>query len=363
MEVRTLRIKPLEPLLFRGPGEFDPSSRGVYSYASSLPIPRPSTIVGALITHLLIEDSYAKLIYANSVNSFSKLLECYSKALDDLGIIALRGPYLYNTQKNVAYVPVRFGAKLELIEYDVLRSFLTEDLLDALIEKRLDSDLLIKIEHYIRELTADEHKPSLSKLLKTGIMLCDRIKPASKTAREGYIYTAEQIVYRRYVEGMELELRLKLILSNDSPLNKLRLNKIVKIGGENKIASIHVDHEYKDEFDEIFSKIDSCIEYYLLLSPAPLKNVRDYLQGAIAYMGFIDTIGLGFSIARKIRKPIISALLEGSIVKTSRGSIERIPKSGLYGLLNVEDEELEVLARIGYATVIPIHGVEHVQRL
>jgi len=360
MEVKTLRIKPLESLLFRGPGEFDPSSRGVYSYAASLPIPRPSTIVGSLITHLLIGDSYAKLVYANSIDSFGKLLECYSKALDDLGIIALRGPYLYNTRRNVAYVPVRFGAKLELIEYDVLRYFLTKDLLDALLERRLDDDLLIKVEHYIRELTADEHKPHISKLLKTGIMLGDRVKPASKTSREGYIYTAEQIVYGRYVEGMELELRLKLILSSDSPLNRLRFDKIVKIGGENRVAGIHLDNEYKDEFDEVLGKIDSHIEYYLLLSPAPLKTVYEYLQGAIAYIGFIDTIGLGFSIARRIRKPIINALLEGSIVKASGGSPERILRSGLYGLINVEDEELGVLARIGYATVIPIHGVGYV---
>jgi CRISPR-associated protein Cmr3 len=360
MEVKTLRIKPLGPLLFRGPGEFDPSSRGVYSCASSLLMPRPSTIVGTLITHLLIEDSYTKLIYVNSVNSFGKLLECYGDALDDLGIIALRGPYLYNTRKNVAYVPIRLGARLELVEYDVLRSFLTKDLLDAFLEKHLDSDLLIKVEHCMRELTADEHKPPLSKLLKTGIMLCDRIKPASRTSREGYIYTAEQIAYHRYVEGMELELRLKLVLSSDSPLNRLQLNKVVKIGGENKVANIHVDPEYKDEFDEMFSKIDSHIEYYLLLSPAPLKTVHDYLRGAIAHIGFIDTIGLGFSIARRIRKPIISALLEGSIVKASGEYFEGILRSGLYELLNIDDKELEVLARIGYATVIPIHGVEYV---
>ncbi len=52
----TIGLKPLEPLMLRSSGEFDPSSRGVFAYASSLLLPRPSTFAGLLCS--LISEHY-----------------------------------------------------------------------------------------------------------------------------------------------------------------------------------------------------------------------------------------------------------------------------------------------------------------
>ncbi len=353
MKILTLRIKPMEPLLFRGPGEFDPSSRGVYSQALSLYLPRPSTIVGALISYLLIvkADKEPNLISrCTLLNSFNDYLECMGKALDSIGVIALRGPYLYDTSREAIYMPVRLGVKLRLVDYDQLCGYLynNKDLLDALLEHEIGEDKLMRLKWIERELERFEARGY--EILRTGVMLRDRLE-AGRIAREGYLYTVRYVAYHE-----NIELRFKVVLSESNSLESKEpsLDTSLNIGGERRIARIVLEHS-EDRINSVLSEKrgEADSEYYLLLSPMPLKN-RDVLQEN--YIGVLDIIGLGFSIARRRRKPLYPALLEGSILRVKPGKryLEGLLHHGLYNFLAVEDNELKVLARMGYASAIPL---------
>jgi len=87
----------------------------------------------------------------------------------------------------------------------------------------------------------------------------------------------------------------------------------INFGGENRIAKLEVD-DYK---------VDTSIEeeYYLTLSPIliPDEALDDLLDNISDYvtMGKVDKISLGFDIANTKRKEMLTAILEGSIVKRS----------------------------------------------
>ena len=348
IDIITVGIKPLEPLMFRGSGELDPSSRGVYSHALSLIIPRPSTITGALITYLLTQrPQLAK--YCTSISSFTDLLECYRRVLEEFGIYAVRGPYFYSSRKDVIYIPIILGDETLLVEYDQLRYYFLQehgDILRFFFEKNANEEFLLKFKHIEKELKANKLSLLQDKLFRTGIMLSDRTEYASKTTVEGCIYTVRYITY-----PFDIELRFKLIISNSSPLLDKELCTALKLGGDHRVAKFSLDCKCKDKVDGLLKLSSASTKYYLLLSPLPIKEYID-----VKYIGILDVIGLGFSIAKSRRKPLYPALLEGSIVKisTDKYCLEDLLKRGLYGLLGVKDEEFEALARIGYASFIPL---------
>ena len=349
MNIATLRIKTLEPLMFRGSGEFDPSSRGVYSYASSLYMPRPSTITGALISYFLTEESNFADRCTN-INSFNKLLECYKQILDWLGIHALRGPYLYSLPKNIIYVPIRLGNEMLLVDYYQLCYYMLQehgDLLKSILERDSNETSLLELKYVEKELRRYTIDLPNIRLLRTNTMLRGRSQGASKTAMEGYIYTSEYIAY-----PLDIELRFKLALSNNSPLKNSELDIALKLGGEHRIARVHLDHKCEDGIDKLFKLTNISAEYYLLLSPMILKGFS-----RIKYIGLLDTIGLGFSIAKRRRKPLYKALLEGTVIRVKqreRSLRKLLLEYGLYDFLNIYDSELQILARVGYASAIPL---------
>ncbi len=48
-----LEFRPLGPLMLRGPGEFDLSSRGTFSGAASMILPTPTTVLGAYLSNCI----------------------------------------------------------------------------------------------------------------------------------------------------------------------------------------------------------------------------------------------------------------------------------------------------------------------
>lgn len=344
MKLALARIKALEPLMLRGAGEFDPSSRGVYSYAASRHLPTPSTMIGALISNLHPSSATVK------PGSWRELLELYSKALDELGIEALRGFYVYCGGK--LYVPLTLGKRFMLTDSEALR-LLKPELLDSLISciekgrcSRETVEGLRSVEDSVKDRVL---KPVISE--RVGIALESRVdETPSKTVREGYIYTARYISY----PDPTAEIRFALLLKNTSR-ETISLGKEipVKLGGEQRIAKLRVDADS----DQIIRGLEELArrdhKYLLLTTPAPFRE--EHLNKTPKHIGKIDVIGLGYSLAARKRKPLYPALMEGSIVKVDRTITEETLKYGIYSLLGLhQDEEYKILSRIGYGTVIPL---------
>ncbi|MEM4563666.1 MAG: type III-B CRISPR module-associated Cmr3 family protein, partial [Thermofilum sp.] len=79
VSVYQVRVKPLEPLMLRGPGEFDPSARGVSASAVSQAFLAPSTVAG-LLTSLLLQQP------VKPVSSWMCYVERMLNLLNGLGI-------------------------------------------------------------------------------------------------------------------------------------------------------------------------------------------------------------------------------------------------------------------------------------
>jgi len=220
------------------------------------------------------------------------------------------------------------------------------DLLKSIFEEDSNEVSLLELKYVEKELRRYTINLSNTSLIRTGTMLQSRSQRASKTAMEGYIYTSEYIAY-----PPSTELRFKLILLNNSSLKHSELDIALKLGGEHRIVRVHLDRRCKDGINELFEHEDTYAEYYLLLSPMIL-----YKFNKIKYIGLLDTISLGFSMAKKRRKPLYKALLEGTVIRIKRRnhSLRKLLEHSLYSLLGIYNSELQILARIGYASAIPL---------
>ncbi|MEM2757055.1 MAG: type III-B CRISPR module-associated Cmr3 family protein [Sulfolobales archaeon] len=349
MEIALARVKFLEPLMLRGAGEFDPSSRGVYSYASSLYLPRPSTIVGSLITHLYPQSQ------VSTFQSFEDLLDFYGKALDYLGIKAIRGFHVYNGKNDKYCVPLVMDRKGSvLVDYDLVRSLnvnLLESLVGCTSSSQCSEGIVEELKLFKEGLRWSVLEPKVQE--RVGIALRTRLDvESSKMVREGYIYTAK---YVSYVDPV-LEIRFNIVLNNSNVggyPTLLGRDLAVKLGGEQRIAKIRVEGRDKitEKLKELTTKEH---EYYLLTTPAPINpGDEKRLHG---YIGRRDLIGLGYSLALKKRKPLYPVLLEGTIVKVRKiKPDEGTLHYGIYAILGLhEHHEYRTLGRIGYGTVIPV---------
>lgn len=350
----TLRIKPLQPLMLRGPGEFDPSSRGVFTHAVSLRIPRPSTIVG-LLSFTAIAMNLVKI--ANSVDSWSKLIKYYENIFQALGIEAIRGPYFYNTVNDKVYIPILLGRELLIVGYDEVRHYLCKwrgDIVGKYLSGSIDRSLLEDFREIIRELkTKAELKIRVDRRVGIGLKTraTDEYLPV-KTVKRGLIYEASFTSYPR-----DIEIRVKLIVRDHSVLaGALTTSKNpIRFGGEHRITLVTISNKH-DGYDEVVEKVyKNGFRYAILLSPTPIR-VEDIKQ--IKYIGRYDVIGFGYSEIVKRRKPIHQALLEGTIIPVPRKniSLSDMLKYGLYSLLNLNtrDDAYKAYATLGYGSFIPL---------
>lgn len=344
MRVALARVRLIEPLMLRGPGEFDPSSRGVYAYASSKYLPNPATVTGALISSF--HPHPEKL----SAPSWQDLLELYGKALDEIGVEAVRGFHICSEDNSECYAPLIMSFKRpELANYEILKT-LDAELLESIIScsrgGQCPGDVIGRLRDLEGRLRRSLLKPKVQG--RVGIALTSRLgEPPSKTAREGYIYTAEYMSY----PDVALEARFNVILKDDTPIPVGR-DFPVKLGGEHRIAKVRVEEREDPITEKLKQLVKGNYKYLLLTSPAPL-NIEDLKR--IQYIGRVGVAGIGYSLAAKKRKPLYTALLEGTIVKVERAKTgEDTLKYGFYAILGLRDKEYETLGRIGYATVIPI---------
>jgi CRISPR-associated protein Cmr3 len=349
LEILTLRIKPLEPLMLRRSGEFDPSSRGVYTYAYSLPVPMPSTVIGMLVSLLTPYTG----VDVRSVNSWSNLLELYSKALKSLGIAMIRGPYIYRETDNNIYIPLRLGKELTLVNYTYIASSLSSagnTIMRALTDgfEKLDLNELKKLSDLLKEVRSDAVGRGILEIYESwrvGIALVTRAESGAKTVREGYIYTA---IFASL--PIDAEIRFKIVAERSDWVK--HLPKVATLGGEQRFVRLEVSRD-RDKFDEAVESVASrsLPALAVLLSPMPLP-----VNTSLRYLGLEDVIGLGFSLAKQRRKPLYRALLEGSVLLlrkalTGWGDLDTY---SLMGLCSTQCDEFKVLSSIGYASFIPI---------
>ena len=79
----------------------------------------------------------------------------------------------------------------------------------------------------------------------------------------------------------------------------------------------------------------------------------------IPFIGEYTTIGYGFSIAKRRRKPISPCISEGSILKiTNEEKInhEEMLYYGLYSILDLtnRDDYYKYVGKLGYASFLPL---------
>ncbi len=354
MKVLALRFRPLEPIMLRGPGEFDPSSRGVYAYASSLRLPRPSVITGMLVSALVSANPSVRECF--DADNWEKLLkECYIRVFDELCIEAIRG--LYIVRRSRLFVPLILGKKVWLLDYYQAKGIknVIEELLHGSSKEETAAKLRLIERDIAEQLRGYVLEPK--QIGMTGIHLKSRKPGGGKVAEEGYIYTANYVSYPPDTEMVAFLLVNEKCKDSSSALSYLnRLNNLaVKLGGEGRCAKLSVEGERSPFVENIRKSVFSCkerTEYALLISPMPIE--RKHLQ--VPFTGVYAVGGYGFSIAKRRRKPLHYQLSEGSILDLSASRKEITCGDALehsaYDVLGLSDYRL--LGRLGYGTFISI---------
>jgi CRISPR-associated protein Cmr3 len=350
-----VKLRPLESLMLRGPGEFDPSSRGVYTYAVSLATPRPSTFFGALLSAFMPEERQVPESCL-SVNSWRSLLDnCYLKLLDSLGIEAIRGPFVVREDK--LFIPLLLRKRLLLVDYRQARYYLLKKYDNVLEQYFTGSSDVNRLKLYAAMKLIDQDIEKLEKNMYlvepqsvelTGVHL--RSREATKTVREGYMYTAKYTAYPQHTEMVFI-----VALRKEADKLKALSGKAVKFGGEGRTARLVVSDRINEPVVTSMLTNNNEFKYAVLISPTPL-DYSDYSKIKAELIGKYATFGLGFSVAKRRRKPITPCLCEGSIVKVNKAEKDRLSTLhyGLYSLLSVTRDYYKSMGRLGFASFVPL---------
>jgi len=341
VSVYQVRVKPLEPLMLRGPGEFDPSARGVSASAVSQAFLAPSTVAG-LLTSLLLQQP------VKPVSSWICYVERMLNLLNGLGIRWIRGPYL--VRDSTPYVPIRVGGDFFFIDLKQLACHFRQEL--AKIER---GDL----EDFMNRLRQEQNRAEPRLQERVGIALTAR--EGLKAAREGFLYTASYVSV--HCDYIAVEVGLD---SARAPNLLVRLDgAAAAVGGESRIARLEVrgvdggvakpiaSAEFKEGYAVLLSP---------LILPSPLRIKREggrvsvEVDGGCLFelvTGAAGLRGLGFSIAERSRKPMYPAILEGSIIRLREGQCYT-RDMGPYANVPKRASLIELLGRTGYGSLIEL---------
>jgi CRISPR-associated protein Cmr3 len=341
MEVR-VKVKPLEPLMLRGPGEFDPSARGVAASAWSLGWPSPSTFTGTLISELLSEKAVSP-----PAHSWDDFIDKYTVLLHKAGVEWVRGPYLWD--ETSVYVPLTLDGKtFHVIDLNDLEYYLSNYL------RKSYESFRRAVEERIREISRRQAR--VARAERTGVALRVR-SDGVKVVKEGFLYT-ETFTALHSDACYVFEVKFSRDVEN------LR-GRAVKFGGEGRIAKLLVDED--DRLTEELKKFSE--GYAVLLSPflmvePPSTCVNASGRVQIRYKGVelevvigrIGVKGLGFAVRENRRKPLLAAIMEGTIVRVQ--SCRSAHELGLYGCISGLSREEELLAKMGFGSFYPLRRFE-----
>jgi CRISPR-associated protein Cmr3 len=311
-------FRALEPYLFRGPGEFDPSTRGVYSSASSLPVPSPSTVAGALATTYEYVDTKSM----DWDRAYSMILKA-----------KVRGPYL------------RVGSVIYV-----------EDRVDEVFIQLSD---IKKYSHFKkRRLSGEEDSEKKveeicsvfdpKKMMMTGIGLMTRTEMRKIADEEkGLIYTTTLIDYLFDPKFTDVTIELDIISK------KIEVRRyLVRLGGEGKGSLLEIS-----KADDYICKIPEIANLLYVLSPILYETGSDFVEqlkseisdaGDMEICGKIGLLGAGYSNVRRRRKPIYQALLPGSVILLEKNIEGR----------KIYEEGVGIGKELGFGSVIPVEGDE-----
>ena len=341
-----LRFKILEPMMFRKWGEFDPSSRGVFSSATSLSLPTPSTIAGAIATLIVSQSPGLKPSGETWEEELSSVL----------GSAELRGPYLLKGGELFAACGER-GIRLRELPG-----------LAEIYWSLLEAEPKTYEEWTGRLRRLEEFKgrlPALGRLQeRVGVGLKRRTEGIKVADEErGLLYTATYIDYITSpgdagsvaicvdARGLELE---------------LGGGKPIKLGGEGRVSVLVKSEE--TVFNAVKSQLwggGEAVEGFVALylaSPALFRCglSREGLEGRIrdrlsqlcgaeleGLAGSTAIMGAGFSLHKGRRKPIYLALEPGSVVFANFP--KQCPLEKVYW-----HSISEVGGQLGYGTAVPV---------
>lgn len=341
-EVVSMSFKIVEPMMFRGPGEFDPFVRGTYSRAATLPMPSPSTVAGTLATYCISKLNIP-------IPSSGDWLEQYLSVLG--GDIEIRGPL------------IKLGDEL-MTEDRIAKGFLKMSEVRQKCEKEWKklAQRLESLEQF-DEVQKDDFRPSIelkkNLMLRVGVRLQMRETISTKCTMEGFLYGAEYIDYTG-VKNRESSVEITVEVRGNL-VKRLRTAQAtpVKFGGEGRVALLSFQ-----QGEKILSEIKRLLWHgqedhkghlaLYLATPALFKRGRveeqlnHWLESVkckfIGLSGESTALGAGFMMRENRRKPIYISLIPGSIIFLE----------GDFNLPEMYRKPLSEASMLGYGTFIPV---------
>ncbi|MEM3819862.1 MAG: type III-B CRISPR module-associated Cmr3 family protein, partial [Nitrososphaerota archaeon] len=314
-EALSISFRIVEPMMFRGPGEFDPSVRGTYSRAMTLAMPSPSTVAGTIATYCISELGVP---IPGSEDWLDQYLSVLGRDVD------VRGPLIKLNHELMAEDRLSGG-------------FLTMEKIRQKCEKewkklRQKLNSLKQLDEYLKR---EEFEPSVKagKNVRVGVRLQAREGIPMKSAMEGFLYSAEYIDYIRARGKETRETSVEIIAEiRGSFVERLSSARElpVKFGGEGKVALLSFQQGAKI-LDEIKVGLWNGQEKHYgflalyMATPTLFKGgarVEEYVKQWAEKMNFSfvgisgesAVLGTGFMIRERRRKPIYTSLYPGSII-------------------------------------------------
>ena len=346
-----ITFRLIEPLIFRESGEIDPWVSGIYSDARTSIFPSPSTLVGTIATYFMEQG----LTLSPSEEWYEEMLS----VIPDKDVI-FKGPFLRLGEG------IYIGSKIEGKVYDL--KLLINYLKDISIKLWYELSYGIQGEKSVLE----DLKASFSYkdvvLEKVGIGL-DR---KAKTVKKSLIYNVNLIDFSKILKKLGIEANNAEFFL-ESKNFKEELNFISNLGGRGRIAAIRAS---KETIINKYLDNKKCSKYILYfvsdcLINKPLsadlrtvfgekdiffawnwdffkdifnRKVREIKGGKI----YVGVRGAGFSLRKKIRKPIYTTVFQGSLL-----AVEFEKEVNPFELFWNEPAQ-SVAWRLGYGTFIPI---------
>jgi len=321
------KFRILGSMFFRGPGEFDPSSRGVYSMGRSFILPTPSTIAGV----------FATLFGSN----FSPSQDWLSEYRNTLGNITIRGPFVQIINKDKSKnsdIYLDFSLRNKLISYNAL-----EDYANKIKRIITENNYAVK-EKILDELDEELKNKAISPKLQERIGIGLKVRKDNiKVVEESLIYSVQYVDYS-FGDYLMTEIYYEII--GDSNIKVGSYN--AKLGGEGRVCHLIIE---EDDIKKLL-KIDEKANVLYVTSPILydtgkdiLEIIKSELSSEIEVYGKVTLLGAGYSLLNKKRKPIYQALIPGSLIFLSTEKNGReLYRSGL-----------GFAKEIGYSTVIPLY--------
>jgi CRISPR-associated protein Cmr3 len=338
-KVGSLKFRIVEPMMFRGPGEFDVSSRGAQSSARSLAMPTPSTIMGALLASLIKNESEIPAAKDDWTKEYSIFIGAN-------GVI--RGPYLVAGQ----WTFVEDGVNNVLLKLEEIK---------ILCEQFKKSNFEENKENIISKA---KRRGIPSFVERVGVGLCARTNPSIKVTKEGLLYSAYFTDYSsRETAGAHIHIDMNI---KEDIWGRISDSRIVRLGGEGRVSLLETTNDtvigkLKDEFWNDIDIFTGELALFLI-SPTLFKTgkeefelkeeIRGYIKKAcdevkeVMICGEASVLGAGYSFTKGRRKPIYLALKQGSIIVTA---VTNCRLEALYwnGIGEIGNE-------IGYGSAIPV---------